>query len=71
MTSTVTSADGTRIAYDRKGSGPAVILVPAVLSTRAFDPFMSGLMDLLSDRFSCTSATARWRRAGAATPSRS
>jgi pimeloyl-ACP methyl ester carboxylesterase len=51
MTSTVTSADGTRIAYDRKGSGPALILVPAVLSARAFDPLMSGLMDQLGDRF--------------------
>jgi pimeloyl-ACP methyl ester carboxylesterase len=47
----VISQDGTRIAFDRKGEGPAVILVGAVLSQRAFDPLMAPLLDLLSDRF--------------------
>lgn len=31
---TVTSADGTRIVYDRAGSGPALILVNGALTTR-------------------------------------
>jgi len=38
MTRYVTSADGTRIAYDRQGSGPAVILVASAIQFRAFDP---------------------------------
>jgi hypothetical protein len=33
---TVTSADGTRIAYDRHGEGPAVILVNGALGYRKF-----------------------------------
>jgi pimeloyl-ACP methyl ester carboxylesterase len=33
---TVTSKDGTRIAYDRTGSGPAVILVAGALGARKF-----------------------------------
>jgi pimeloyl-ACP methyl ester carboxylesterase len=32
--STVTSRDGTRIAYDKQGTGPAVILVAGALCTR-------------------------------------
>jgi pimeloyl-ACP methyl ester carboxylesterase len=35
---TVTSKDGTRIAYDRTGSGPALILVDGALCSRAFGP---------------------------------
>ncbi|MEV0719437.1 alpha/beta hydrolase [Asanoa sp. NPDC050611] len=50
-TRTTTSADGTTITYDTKGSGPALVLVPAVLSTRAWDPLYAGLLDLLSDDF--------------------
>src|SRR5688572_10970960 len=38
MTQYVTSADGTRIAFDREGSGPPVILVAGALQFRAFDP---------------------------------
>jgi pimeloyl-ACP methyl ester carboxylesterase len=68
MTRTVTSADGTRIAYDRKGAGPAVILVPAVLSTRAFDPLAAGLMDLLSDRFTVYFYDRRGRGESTDTP---
>jgi pimeloyl-ACP methyl ester carboxylesterase len=36
---TVNSADGTRIAYDRYGDGPAVILVGGALSYRRFKKF--------------------------------
>lgn len=38
MTQYVTSADGTRIAYERQGSGPPVILVDGAMQFRAFDP---------------------------------
>ena len=34
----VRSADGTAIAYDRSGSGPALILVDGALCSRAFGP---------------------------------
>jgi pimeloyl-ACP methyl ester carboxylesterase len=36
---TVTSADGTRIAYDRYGEGPAVILVNGAMGYRKFKKF--------------------------------
>src|SRR5437660_12453845 len=36
---TVTSSDGTRIAYDRGGEGPAVILVSGALGYRKFKQF--------------------------------
>ncbi len=38
MTEFVTSADGTRIAYDVEGSGPPVILIGGAMQFRAFDP---------------------------------
>lgn len=38
MTEYVTSADGTRIAFDREGSGPPVILVDGAMQFRANDP---------------------------------
>ena len=48
---TVISSDGSRIAYDRNGSGPVVILVGGALSRRGFDK-MEELAALLADR--CT-----------------
>jgi pimeloyl-ACP methyl ester carboxylesterase len=48
---TVVSQDGTRIAYERTGEGPPVVLVPAALSTRAFDPLTGELAKLLTDPF--------------------
>ncbi|HEV2530055.1 MAG TPA: alpha/beta fold hydrolase [Thermomicrobiales bacterium] len=42
-----TSADGTRIAYDRSGSGPAVVLVDGAMCHRAFGP-MPALAPLLA-----------------------
>jgi pimeloyl-ACP methyl ester carboxylesterase len=44
---TVTSKDGTSIAYDRSGEGPAVILVDGALCFRAFGP-MGPLAALLA-----------------------
>lgn len=38
MTDYVISADGTRIGFDRVGSGPPVILVGGAMQFRAFDP---------------------------------
>ncbi len=44
---TVTSCDGTAIAYERRGEGPAAILVDGTLGSRAVD-FLSGLQSILS-----------------------
>jgi pimeloyl-ACP methyl ester carboxylesterase len=38
VTSQVTSKDGTTIAYERSGTGPALILVDGALCSRAFGP---------------------------------
>ena len=38
MTEYVKSADGTRIAFEREGAGPPVILVGGAMQFRAFDP---------------------------------
>ena len=39
VTGTVTSADGTAIAYERAGSGPALILVDCAGRSRALSSF--------------------------------
>jgi pimeloyl-ACP methyl ester carboxylesterase len=46
----VSSRDGTTIVYDKRGTGPAVILVDGALTYRSFGP-MSHLAELLSSRF--------------------
>ena len=48
---TVTSQDGTKIAFDKVGSGPAVILVNGAMAYRAFDPSMAQLAELLGKYF--------------------
>jgi pimeloyl-ACP methyl ester carboxylesterase len=48
---TVTSKDGTRIAFDQLGEGPVVILVDGALQYRAFDQGMAQLADLLALQF--------------------
>jgi len=48
---TVTSKDGTTIAFDQSGKGPAVILVDGALQYRAFDQGMAQLADLLAQHF--------------------
>jgi len=50
MTDFVTSADGTRIGYDREGSGPPVILVAAAMQFRAFDPGTAEMAHLLAEQ---------------------
>jgi pimeloyl-ACP methyl ester carboxylesterase len=46
----VTSKDGTQIAYDRQGTGPALLLVDGALCYRSFGP-MPGLAQLLAPHF--------------------
>ncbi len=46
----VISKDGTEIAYDKQGQGPAVILIDGALSFRSFGP-MPELAKLLSTEF--------------------
>ncbi|MET0843556.1 MAG: alpha/beta fold hydrolase [Mycetocola sp.] len=48
MTEFVESADGTRIAYDIEGSGPAVILVGSANQFRAFDTGSAEVAHLLA-----------------------
>jgi pimeloyl-ACP methyl ester carboxylesterase len=50
MTTFTTSRDGTRIAFDREGSGPAVILVGGASQFRAFDPTTRRLAGALAER---------------------
>ena len=57
---TVVSRDGTRIAYDRVGDGPALILVAGAMGTRN-DQFSSGLARLLSLSFTVYSYDRRGR----------
>jgi len=57
---TVTSKDGTRIAYDSYGSGPALILVGGALSQRKFKK-MGQLGELLADRFTVINYDRRGR----------
>ncbi|HUE98100.1 MAG TPA: alpha/beta hydrolase [Anaerolineales bacterium] len=47
----VTSKDGTTIAFDQSGRGPAVILIDGALQYRAFDQGMAPLADLLGQHF--------------------
>ncbi|HEX5809706.1 MAG TPA: alpha/beta hydrolase [Anaerolineales bacterium] len=48
---TVTSKDGTTIAYDQYGQGPAVILVGGALQYRAFGQGLGQLADRLAEHF--------------------
>lgn len=49
MTSTVTSADGTSIAFDSAGSGPGLILVNGAMSYRAWSPTLQGIQAGLAE----------------------
>lgn len=44
----VVSRDGTKIAYDRYGRGPTVVVVGAAFQHRALDPSMGRLAELLA-----------------------
>jgi pimeloyl-ACP methyl ester carboxylesterase len=58
--STVTSRDGTRIAFDRAGTGPAVIFVDGALCYRASGP-SAPVAALLSERFTVFTYDRRGR----------
>lgn len=58
--STVTSKDGTKIAYEKKGQGPALILVDGALCYRSFGP-MQGLSELLAPNFTVYTYDRRGR----------
>jgi len=57
---TITSADGTQIAYERCGSGPALILVGGAFSYRRF-PKTVQLAELLANRFTVFNYDRRGR----------
>ncbi len=60
--STVTSKDGTKIGFDKVGSGPAVILINGAMSYRwAVDPTLAQLADLLSKDFTVYNFDRRGR----------
>jgi pimeloyl-ACP methyl ester carboxylesterase len=63
----VTSRDGTAIAYDRQGSGPALIVVDGALTTRTSDS-KSQLVELLSPRFAVYTYDRRGRGDSGDTP---
>jgi pimeloyl-ACP methyl ester carboxylesterase len=56
----VISKDGTKIAYDRTGEGPVVILVSGALGVRSF-PGTVRLAELLSERFTVINYDRRGR----------
>jgi pimeloyl-ACP methyl ester carboxylesterase len=47
----VVSKDGTKIAYDRYGSGPAVILVGGAFQHRAIDPQTAQMAEIIARKF--------------------
>lgn len=59
---TVTSKDGTKIAFEKAGSGPAVILVNGAMSyRRAFGTTLEDLAELLSSDFTVYNYDRRGR----------
>lgn len=58
---TTTSKDGTTIAFDKVGSGPAIILVNGAMAYRAFDPTLGRLAELLSKDFTVYNYDRRGR----------
>jgi pimeloyl-ACP methyl ester carboxylesterase len=59
--SKVTSKDGTEIAFDKVGSGPAVILINGAMSFRAADPTLGQVAELLSKHFTVYNFDRRGR----------
>ncbi|AKR57694.1 hypothetical protein XM25_18280 [Devosia sp. H5989] len=65
---TITSKDGTRIAYQREGSGPALIHVAGAIQHRAIDPTLAQLSALLADSFTVILYDRRGRGESADAP---
>ena len=63
----VNSKDGTPIAYERSGSGPALILVDGALCSRAFGP-LPKLAPLLARHFTVYTYDRRGRGESTDTP---
>ena len=61
MSHTVTSRDGTTIAYTSTGKGPALIVVTGATAFRAFDPNLQVLADLLANDFTVINYDRRGR----------
>jgi pimeloyl-ACP methyl ester carboxylesterase len=59
--STVTSRDGTRIAYSATGTGPAIILVNGATAYPALDPTLPVLAGLLEGQFTFVTFDRRGR----------
>lgn len=57
---TVTSRDGTRLAYDQSGNGAPLVLVDGAMTSRGFGP-MSGLATLLAPNFTVVQYDRRGR----------
>jgi len=58
---TVTTTDGTTIAYSRVGAGPAVVYVSPAFSHRAFDPAMGQIAAALAPHFTVYTYDRRGR----------
>lgn len=58
---TVSSKDGTTIAYDKIGTGPALIVVTGATAFRALDPSLQELADLLADEYTVINYDRRGR----------
>lgn len=65
---TITSKDGTKIAYDKDGQGPALILVGGAFSYRKF-PGLLKLTSLLSEHFTVYNYDRRGRGESGDNPS--
>lgn len=61
------SADGTRIAYETRGTGPALVVVEGALCTRAMGGFKN-LASALQDRFTVVGYDRRGRGESSDTP---
>jgi pimeloyl-ACP methyl ester carboxylesterase len=64
----VTSSDGTTIAFDRSGDGPAIILVGGAIQHRAIDERTTELAALLAPRFTVVHYDRRGRGDSRDTP---
>lgn len=58
---TVTSKDGTTIAYEQSGKGPVVIVVAGAIQYRAFDQGLGQVANLLSPHFTVINYDRRGR----------
>ena len=65
---TVVSVDGTPIAYDRLGSGPALVLVGGAFQYRSFDQRTVRIAELLAERFTVYHYDRRGRGDSGDTP---